>query len=86
MRYGSQCLWKRLSVYIICTYHYYLYVSLFIIIWFIICVCVCDRNYKRSMEYLFYVPDPEHSFESDEILQIPEKGFKTADAYKVQNS
>ncbi|XP_039527778.1 leucine-rich repeat-containing protein 9 isoform X3 [Pimephales promelas] len=42
-----------------------------------------SQNYKRSMEYLFYVPDPEHSCESDEILQIPEKGFKTADAYKA---
>uniref|UniRef100_A0A8C1SLJ3 Leucine rich repeat containing 9 n=1 Tax=Cyprinus carpio TaxID=7962 RepID=A0A8C1SLJ3_CYPCA len=50
-----------------------------------VCVCVCDRNYKRCMEYLFYVPDPEHSCESDEILPILENGFKTADAYKVQN-
>lgn len=48
-------------------------------------ICVCDRNYKCCMEYLFYVPDPEHSCESDEILQIPENGFKTADAYKVKN-
>lgn len=38
------------------------------------------------MEYLFYVPDPEHSCESDEILHIAETGFKTADAYKVPNS
>ncbi len=50
-----------------------------------VCVCVCDRNYKRCMEYLFYVPDPEHSCESDEIIPILENGFKTADAYKVQN-
>jgi len=64
---------------IICTYHYLSLSELSF-------VYVCDRNYKRSMEYLFYVPDPEHSCESDEILQIPEKGFKTADAYKVQNS
>ncbi|XP_067277190.1 leucine-rich repeat-containing protein 9 isoform X1 [Pseudorasbora parva] len=42
-----------------------------------------SQNYKCCMEYLFYVPDPEHSCESDEILQIPEKGFKTADAYKA---
>uniref|UniRef100_A0A9J8APC6 Leucine rich repeat containing 9 n=2 Tax=Cyprinus carpio TaxID=7962 RepID=A0A9J8APC6_CYPCA len=44
-----------------------------------------SQNYKRCMEYLFYVPDPEHSCESDEILPILENGFKTADAYKVQN-
>ncbi|ROL49635.1 Leucine-rich repeat-containing protein 9 [Anabarilius grahami] len=42
-----------------------------------------SQNYKCCMEYLFYVPDPEHSCESDEILQIPENGFKTADAYKA---
>ncbi|KAK7148433.1 hypothetical protein R3I93_012688 [Phoxinus phoxinus] len=42
-----------------------------------------SQNYKCSMEYLFYVPDPEHSCESDEIRQIPENGFKTADAYKA---
>ncbi|XP_050982867.1 leucine-rich repeat-containing protein 9 [Labeo rohita] len=42
-----------------------------------------SQNYKRCMEYLFYVPDPEHSCESDEILQILENGFKTADAYKA---
>lgn len=52
---------------------------------FIIYVCVCVyRHYKRCMEYLFYVPDPEHSCESDKILPILENGFKTADAYKVQ--
>uniref|UniRef100_A0A8C2F4X0 Leucine rich repeat containing 9 n=1 Tax=Cyprinus carpio TaxID=7962 RepID=A0A8C2F4X0_CYPCA len=42
-----------------------------------------SQNYKRCMEYLFYVPDPEHSCESDEILPILENGFKTADAYKA---
>ncbi|XP_073775247.1 leucine-rich repeat-containing protein 9 isoform X2 [Danio rerio] len=41
------------------------------------------QNYKRNMEYLFYVPDPEHSCENDEMLQIPENGFKSADAYKA---
>ncbi|TRY55271.1 hypothetical protein DNTS_015750, partial [Danionella cerebrum] len=42
-----------------------------------------SQNYKRSMEYLFYVPDPELSCDGDEILQIPEKGFKTAEEYKA---
>uniref|UniRef100_A0A673J9S6 Leucine rich repeat containing 9 n=1 Tax=Sinocyclocheilus rhinocerous TaxID=307959 RepID=A0A673J9S6_9TELE len=42
-----------------------------------------SQNYKRCMEYLFYVPDPEHSCERDEILQILENGFKTANAYKA---
>ncbi|XP_057198998.1 leucine-rich repeat-containing protein 9 isoform X1 [Triplophysa rosa] len=41
-----------------------------------------SQNYKRHTEYLFYVPDPEHSCESDEILHIAETGFKTADEYK----
>uniref|UniRef100_A0A672RG25 Leucine rich repeat containing 9 n=1 Tax=Sinocyclocheilus grahami TaxID=75366 RepID=A0A672RG25_SINGR len=42
-----------------------------------------SQNYKCCMEYLFYVPDPEHSCESDEILQTLENGFKTANAYKA---
>ncbi|XP_051504244.1 leucine-rich repeat-containing protein 9 [Myxocyprinus asiaticus] len=42
-----------------------------------------SQNYKSSMEYLFYVPDPEHSCKSNDILHIPENGFKTADEYKA---
>lgn len=49
-------------------------------------ICMCDRNYKRYMEYLFYAHDPERSCESDKILHIAETGFKTADAYKVPNT
>lgn len=49
-------------------------------------LCVCDRKYKRCMEYLFYMPEPEHSYERDEILQILENGFKTGNAYKVHNT
>ncbi|XP_066535622.1 leucine-rich repeat-containing protein 9 [Hoplias malabaricus] len=41
------------------------------------------QNYKRCLEYLFYVPDPERSTETGEILQILEHGFKTADNYKI---
>lgn len=53
------------------------------------CVCVCARirNYKRHLEYLFYVFDPERSAEeiqqTNEILNILENGFKSADSYKV---
>ncbi len=73
----AQCLWKRVPVYAVLS--------------LCVCVCVCGvcvcvyRHYKRCMEYLFYVPDPEHTCESDETLPILENGFKTADAYKVQN-
>ncbi|XP_056616186.1 leucine-rich repeat-containing protein 9 isoform X3 [Triplophysa dalaica] len=42
-----------------------------------------SQNSKRHTEYLFYVPDPEHSCEGDEILHIAETGFKNADAYKA---
>uniref|UniRef100_A0A9J8BPZ2 Leucine rich repeat containing 9 n=1 Tax=Cyprinus carpio carpio TaxID=630221 RepID=A0A9J8BPZ2_CYPCA len=43
----------------------------------------CLLKYKRCMEYLFYMPEPEHSYERDEILQILENGFKTGNAYKA---
>ncbi|KTG43062.1 hypothetical protein cypCar_00015168 [Cyprinus carpio] len=42
-----------------------------------------SQKYKRCMEYLFYMPEPEHSYERDEILQILENGFKTGNAYKA---
>ncbi|KAJ8341293.1 hypothetical protein SKAU_G00335840 [Synaphobranchus kaupii] len=41
-----------------------------------------SQNYKRWLEYLFYVYDPEHAGEN-EFLRIPEDGFKSADAYKA---
>jgi hypothetical protein len=40
-------------------------------------------NYKRWLEYLFYVSDPERTSKKKETLHIPEDGFKTADIYKV---
>ncbi|XP_041928695.1 leucine-rich repeat-containing protein 9 [Alosa sapidissima] len=42
-----------------------------------------SQNYKRGLDYLFYVPDPEHAPEENEILHILENGFKTADHYKT---
>uniref|UniRef100_A0A3B4DQA9 Leucine rich repeat containing 9 n=1 Tax=Pygocentrus nattereri TaxID=42514 RepID=A0A3B4DQA9_PYGNA len=42
-----------------------------------------EPNYKRCMEYLFYVPDPGRSTEANEALHILENGFKSADSYKV---
>ena len=41
------------------------------------------RNYKRGLDYLFYVPDPEHAPEENEVLHILENGFESADHYKV---
>ncbi|XP_035243517.1 leucine-rich repeat-containing protein 9 isoform X2 [Anguilla anguilla] len=40
------------------------------------------RNYKRWLEYLFYVYDPERT-DGNEFLHIPEEGFRTADGYKA---
>nr|ARS01405.1 leucine-rich repeat-containing protein 9-like protein [Oncorhynchus nerka] len=42
-----------------------------------------SQNYKRWLEYLFYVSDPERTSEKNEMLHIPEDGFKTADMYKA---
>uniref|UniRef100_A0A8C7RE95 Leucine rich repeat containing 9 n=1 Tax=Oncorhynchus mykiss TaxID=8022 RepID=A0A8C7RE95_ONCMY len=42
-----------------------------------------EENYKRWLEYLFYVSDPERTSEKNEMLHIPEDGFKTADMYKA---
>ncbi|XP_053357223.1 leucine-rich repeat-containing protein 9 [Clarias gariepinus] len=42
-----------------------------------------SQNYKRSLEYLFYVFDPEETEQSNEILNILENGFKSADGYKA---
>ncbi|CAL8295818.1 unnamed protein product [Arctogadus glacialis] len=38
------------------------------------------ENYKRWLEYLFYVPDPERPSEENEMLQILEEGFLSAEA------
>uniref|UniRef100_A0AAY4C662 Leucine-rich repeat-containing protein 9 n=1 Tax=Denticeps clupeoides TaxID=299321 RepID=A0AAY4C662_9TELE len=43
-----------------------------------------SQSYKRSLEYLFYVPDPGHAPDKNEILDIPEYGLKSADLYMMQ--
>ncbi|KAF7710766.1 leucine-rich repeat-containing protein 9 isoform X1 [Silurus meridionalis] len=46
-----------------------------------------SKNYKRHLEYLFYVSDPEKSTEkiqqTTEILNILENGFQSAASYKA---
>ncbi|XP_022077491.2 leucine-rich repeat-containing protein 9 isoform X1 [Acanthochromis polyacanthus] len=44
-------------------------------------VCLSHRNYRRRLEYLFYVADPEQC-EKKETLCILEEGFKTAPQHK----
>ncbi|KAJ3612707.1 hypothetical protein NHX12_018965, partial [Muraenolepis orangiensis] len=44
--------------------------------------CV-SQNYKRLLEYLFYVPDPDASGEENEMFRILEQGFLTAEQYKA---
>ncbi|XP_061113948.1 leucine-rich repeat-containing protein 9 [Conger conger] len=41
-----------------------------------------SQNYKRCLEYLFFVYDPEHS-DGNEFVRVPEDGFKSADEYKA---
>ncbi|KAI4885617.1 hypothetical protein NFI96_019058, partial [Prochilodus magdalenae] len=42
-----------------------------------------SQNYRRYMEYLFYVPGPERSTDTNEVLHILENGFISADSYEV---
>ncbi|XP_035387168.1 leucine-rich repeat-containing protein 9 isoform X1 [Electrophorus electricus] len=42
-----------------------------------------SQNYKRWLEYLFYVPDPEQSTENNESLQILEEGFRSAENFEA---
>ncbi|KAL4656332.1 leucine-rich repeat-containing protein 9-like [Arapaima gigas] len=42
-----------------------------------------SQNYKRWLEYLFYVPDPQHSNGKNEYLQVPVEGFQSASVYKA---
>ncbi|XP_062326280.1 leucine-rich repeat-containing protein 9 [Osmerus eperlanus] len=42
-----------------------------------------SQNYKRWLEYLFYVADPESTNEKNEVFYIPEDGFKTPEMYKA---
>ncbi|XP_059209989.1 leucine-rich repeat-containing protein 9 isoform X3 [Centropristis striata] len=41
------------------------------------------RSYRRRLEHLFYIADPEKNCEKEEILCILEEGFKTAEQYKA---
>ncbi|XP_053476171.1 leucine-rich repeat-containing protein 9 isoform X2 [Ictalurus furcatus] len=42
-----------------------------------------SQNYRRHLEYLFYVFDPEEIQRNNEILNILENGFKSADSCKA---
>ncbi|KAK9533678.1 hypothetical protein VZT92_008781 [Zoarces viviparus] len=42
-----------------------------------------QRNYRRRLEYLFYIADPEKNSERQEILSILEEGFKTTQQNKT---
>ncbi|MBN3307733.1 LRRC9 protein, partial [Amia calva] len=44
---------------------------------------VFAQNYKRWLDYLFYVPDPECAGEEEELRRIPEHGFLATDSYKA---
>ncbi|KAK6481441.1 leucine-rich repeat-containing protein 9-like [Huso huso] len=44
---------------------------------------IFSQNYKKLLEYLFYVCDPRLPSGKDELLHVLENGFKTADAYKA---
>ncbi|XP_029349892.1 leucine-rich repeat-containing protein 9 [Echeneis naucrates] len=41
------------------------------------------RNYRRRLDHLFYVADPEKTREKEELMCILEEGFKTAEHYKA---
>ncbi|XP_075964574.1 leucine-rich repeat-containing protein 9 [Anarhichas minor] len=41
------------------------------------------RNYRRRLEYLFYIADPEKNSEREEIPCILEEGFKTTEQNKA---
>nr|XP_046268045.1 leucine-rich repeat-containing protein 9 isoform X2 [Scatophagus argus] len=42
-----------------------------------------SQRYRRRLEHLFYIPDPEKNNEKEEILCILEEGFKTAEQCKA---
>uniref|UniRef100_A0A4W6FKF0 Leucine rich repeat containing 9 n=1 Tax=Lates calcarifer TaxID=8187 RepID=A0A4W6FKF0_LATCA len=44
---------------------------------------IFSQNYRRRLEHLFYITDPEKFSERAEILCILEEGFKTAEQYKA---
>ncbi|XP_071353639.1 leucine-rich repeat-containing protein 9 isoform X2 [Trachinotus anak] len=44
---------------------------------------VFSQNYRRRLEHLFYIADPEKTSEKEDIMCILEEGFKTAEQYKA---
>ncbi|XP_019132652.2 leucine-rich repeat-containing protein 9 isoform X2 [Larimichthys crocea] len=42
-----------------------------------------SQNYRRRLEHLFYIADPEINNEKEEILSILEEGFKTSEQYEA---
>ncbi|XP_068436972.1 leucine-rich repeat-containing protein 9 isoform X2 [Clinocottus analis] len=42
-----------------------------------------SQNYRRRLEHLFYIPDPEKNSEREDILCISEEGFKTTKQNKA---
>ncbi|XP_044023700.1 leucine-rich repeat-containing protein 9 isoform X2 [Siniperca chuatsi] len=46
---------------------------------------ICSQNYRRRLEHLFYIADPEKNSEKEDILSILEEGFKTAQQYQALN-
>ncbi|GLD62379.1 leucine-rich repeat-containing protein 9-like protein, partial [Lates japonicus] len=44
---------------------------------------IFSQNYRRRLEHLFYITDPEKFSEREDILCILEEGFKTAEQYKA---
>uniref|UniRef100_A0A665WH06 Leucine rich repeat containing 9 n=1 Tax=Echeneis naucrates TaxID=173247 RepID=A0A665WH06_ECHNA len=44
---------------------------------------IFSQNYRRRLDHLFYVADPEKTREKEELMCILEEGFKTAEHYKA---
>ncbi|XP_068582596.1 leucine-rich repeat-containing protein 9 isoform X2 [Cebidichthys violaceus] len=44
---------------------------------------ISSQNYRRRLEYLFYIADPETNSEREEILRILEEGFRTTQRNKA---
>lgn len=42
-----------------------------------------SRNYRRQLDHLYYVTDPEKHGGKEDIMCIVEEGFWTAEQYKV---
>lgn len=42
-----------------------------------------NTNYKRLLEYLFWIWDPDMPGGGNEPARVPEEGFMDAESYKV---